>query len=290
MNSETDLASRGGRRAPAAYAVVALLAPLAAVPLFAGSADSDLGVMPMLYLIMAYSVYPAALLGAYMWATGSGHRWINGIDWTKIPEEARPFRVSRAGKYLFIGLLVMYLGIMLTIGDADLILVGLIASTVGGTVVILFGILRASRGGASAFERMPAKRQAALAAASIAVLLAPVLLGDVGGEVRIDAGDESISVRAPLADFRLSYSSIDNVELREHFDRGARMMGYGADVGSGNWRNAELGDYTLAAYFKVDMCIVAWSHGRAYAFNCPSEEATRALCEDIIEKRAAAHA
>lgn len=86
-------------------------------------------------------------------------------------------------------------------------------------------------------------------------------------------------------DLTVDISAIDSVEYRENGVDGSRDWGYGnLTVGLGSFSNDEFGSYTRYTYVKPDACIVLHVGEKILVINGKSDEATRALYEEISAK------
>ena len=119
--------------------------------------------------------------------------------------------------------------------------------------------------------------------------------------IKIALGSGTISVNTEHLDTQLGvigldgavhtliYEETESVELREDlktFDRGERLSGRETrSVCSGTYRNGEYGTYELYAMKQMNCLIVARTQSGVMAFNYESDEATRALYENIILQR-----
>lgn len=105
----------------------------------------------------------------------------------------------------------------------------------------------------------PLNRTAVIISTSVAVL---ILVGAMAlmfiGDIETDFSQDSFTVDSPFYnELSVKYSDIDSIELRDEFDPGVRVMGFGsARLLMGNFKNDEFGNYTLYAYTGADSCIV----------------------------------
>ena len=106
------------------------------------------------------------------------------------------------------------------------------------------------------------------------------------GDIEYGCGETALEIQADFsADLVVSYEEMDEIALREDFDIGTRVMGFGAvRLSMGSFRNDELGDYTLYAYNACDSVILIRSGEKYLAINAETEEETLALYESLLEK------
>lgn len=116
---------------------------------------------------------------------------------------------------------------------------------------------------------------------SFAVILIPIL----GGRT-ISAGiaDGKLHVKAMFVDARIPMSRIDAVELRQTFDPGIRLFGYGGMTrGYGDFSNEEFGGYIFAGDTKVPSFIIVRYDGRkTLVFNLGDSESTYRMYSSLV--------
>lgn len=121
---------------------------------------------------------------------------------------------------------------------------------------------------------------------TIFTIIAVVFLMTSYGDVSAGLDDDSVSVSAPRVNFDILYEDIQDCELRDGFERGRRVGGYGSSkILSGNFQNEEFGKYRLASYTKVDTCIIITAKdGKHYAFNLDTRDKTVAFHADLMSR------
>lgn len=248
--------------------------------------------------VILYTMFPLIIMGIYMWVSGSGHRWINGPDWTKMSENTRVQASRTVGIWiaistfvLAIGMAVMfhYMGKSLAIGMGAFVI-----SLIGFMALIFYPIVKVSR---KSFEEEwryktstgPSKGKAIAAVLIFSIAIIPIGLvsAELGGngEITVTLNDDDFSVKGPMFDHTFAYNEVDSIELDPKFDKGKRISGYGTStIKSGNFRNDELGDYKLASYAKIMPCIVIIVDGEYYAFNQSSDKLTEDLYDKLMER------
>ena len=106
------------------------------------------------------------------------------------------------------------------------------------------------------------------------------------GNIDYSCGADALDVDTTYGNkLTISYAQMDTVELRENFDAGHRVFGFGsARLSIGTFQNTELGNYTLYAYNACDDVILIRS-GEAYlAINDATAEQTQGLYKLLLEK------
>ena len=120
----------------------------------------------------------------------------------------------------------------------------------------------------------------------ILAILAAVAAMLFSGSITYTCGEETLRIESTAASgLEVAYQDLDSIELREDFDMGQRVMGYGSFwLSMGFFQNDELGDYTLYAHNSCDTVILIRSGDKYLAINAGTPEETRALYETLLEK------
>lgn len=120
-------------------------------------------------------------------------------------------------------------------------------------------------------------------ASIVIVVMAVVLLMFSAGYVNASMDEDSVTVDAFMAHEDITYDEIAWIELVDSMDYGVRVGGYaGSDFLSGNFRNDDLGRYTLAVHKSTDLCIVVHkTSASAVVFNLDNNDSTRAFYEAL---------
>jgi uncharacterized membrane protein len=129
------------------------------------------------------------------------------------------------------------------------------------------------------------------AAFIVTVVVVAVIFAIVGvlmlvGDVEISFREASFEIGATFnGSIEIEYSEIDEIEFREDFDKGVRVMGFGSPrLFVGNFRNNEFGGYTLYSYTKCPAAVVIRSGEKILVVNLSDAAATRELYNTISEK------
>ncbi len=275
--------------------VASIAMPFALVALLSASgwSVSDLIVQALILAVM----FPLIASSLYMWATGKGAMLIAGYNTSPKAVRDRYDSVSLSkfvGKLMTISMIVMLAGLEMLVLDLSTTMfwVLLFAST-----AILFGGIfymntgkRFLRVGAQEIvvaekDRRRNRLIAVASLASVAVILAAVFLFIGSGSVSASLEHDALQVNAPFVDEHIAYGDIRSVELRQTFDDGRRVGGFGgSEVSSGNFLNDELGRYTLARYNAVESCIVVHHTGGVLVFNLDSSDTTERMYGDLLSK------
>lgn len=117
----------------------------------------------------------------------------------------------------------------------------------------------------------------------LAVVMAVVLVSS--GHVDVSMDEDSLNIDASMMRENISYADIVSIELREDFDAGTRIGGYGThDISSGKFRNDEFGKYRLAMHNDVDPVIVVHLADRVVVFNMGSAQDTESAFRELSER------
>ena len=258
------------------WIAVALIVP--AIVTLASSGD----VFTMgLYGVMSFCCFPLAILGIYMWATGNGWRWTNGVDWTKMDDEQRRATASHIGKYIAVSMTIVTVSIPFMLSN---FIVGILMIA-AGCILALVPFINLGNRKLKAPVWDGRKTALGVAAVSIVCLAVPFIPVGNTDSVNVTFDEESFRVSAPMFDHEFRYDEIEQHELDPDFEKGSRKWGYGTpDIMSGKFRNSQFGDYELASYAKVGPCIVISVGGDIYAFNQSSDAATQACYDELLSR------
>ena len=239
----------------------------------------------LLNVIIAFCVIPIVAFGMYMWVSGRGQMWINGVNWKALDE----YQSKRAVRLMGLSMAVFGIGLYLSfmfIAESLTIFILLIVILIVGLLVFLVYV------NTKKFRSRPAKEpkmsQSTMLAVSMIVIFASVIpafmMTDVFGDgnINVNVTDDYVSVEGPMFKYReFNYDEIDECWLDKNFEKGKRINGYGtSNIKSGHFENSSFGRYMLASYAKVTPCIVISMDGEIYAFNQSTVEET----QDVYDK------
>lgn len=233
--------------------------------------------------ICFFVMFPIVMMSAYMWLTGKGARFINGVDWSKLSEQETKNRVSSIGFWIMVSMIIVMNGLAVI---PSYIWVGLGILGVGSILAIVIAIKTVVGGTGRRMISVDSMKALSILLVVALVSLVPttyIVTEFTSNEsVDVTVGEDSFTVKAPMFDHNFKYSEIEEIRYDADFDKGSRKMGYATDtICSGKWKNTEFGDYELAAYAKVKPCIVISAGGGIYAFNQDSDDATLNLFNDL---------
>lgn len=128
------------------------------------------------------------------------------------------------------------------------------------------------------------KRNLAIGVGIVVVLLVAmvaVLLNT--GHVDAHLEDDALVIDATMMHKTIVYTDIESVELRDEFDAGTRVGGFGGlKVATGNFRNDEFGTYKLAMHSGMrPVIVVHCTDSSVVVFDAGSPDGTRAMFEDL---------
>ena len=263
------------------YVALTVIASAIAMIYVAFSNGSFLGLlMPAVNLFV---MFPIIMMSAYMWLTGKGARFINGVDWSKLNEQETKNKVSSIGFWIMISMIVIMYGLAVI---SSHIWIGL--GILGFSAVLAFVVLIRTVAGGSSRPMITLDSMKALSILLVVTLVSVVPTTYLStelkssGSVDVSLEEETFTVKAPMFDHTFKYTEIEEIRYDADFDKGTRKWGYGSEtICSGKWKNSEFGNYELAAYTKVRPCIVISVGGDIYAFNQSSDDATLNLFNDL---------
>ena len=298
---------------PAIPAVLNLLCLLitAADPKQKGQNKKALGIvfwiMPLLSLLVCSTVYAVALgktldlgvllplllgslfliMGNYLPKVKQNSTLGIKISWTLQNEENWNKTHRFTGKLWVIGGTVMMLMILLPSKWTIPVLLTVTLILVIGPILYSFRIYKAHISQGIAYTVLP-KHKRLLPAAITVLTLAVVGILMFTGNINYIFEDNALKIEASYTSgLTLSYEDMDTVTLREDFDIGSRVMGFGsARLSMGSFQNEELKDYTLYAHRTCDSMILIRSGNNWLAINAQTPEETQALYEILLEKTA----
>ncbi len=131
------------------------------------------------------------------------------------------------------------------------------------------------------------KKSSTIASAILLPLVAVVVCVMLfTGNVTTHYGEDSLEIKATYhGDATIAYSDIEDIEYREEFSKGSRMMGYGSPkLSLGAFNNSEFDNYTLYSYTKCDAVVVLTVRGKKIVVNGKSAEETKAIYEALTER------
>lgn len=267
-------------------------------------------IMPMISLTMTGVVYAIALgksvdvllvvplllgmlfvvMGNYMPKVKQNHTLGVKIYWTLNNEENWNKTHRFAGKCWVIGGLLMMLAAALPLPWMIPVMMIAIFLLAGAPIVYSYLIYRGHKAQgieyAQPAETKQQKRNRLLVWVLILAILAAVAAMLFSGSITYTCGEETLRIESTAASgLEVAYQDLDSIELREEFDMGQRVMGYGSfRLSMGFFQNEELGDYTLYAYNSCESVILIRSGDKYLAINAKTPEETRALYETLLEK------
>lgn len=279
------------------FVAIALIVPTILIAVFYFTSNLDI-IGLFLSMVILYTMFPLTMVGVYMWASGSGHRWINGPDWTKMSENTRT-QASR-----FVGIWMSVAILILAVGMAALFyymgrsftsaIVFFVVALIACMAIVFYAVIKVSRKGFEEewkYKPSPNPSKGKVIAAVLVFTIAIIPIGFAsaeisnGGEITINLNEDDFSVVGPMFDHTFAYDEVDSIELDTDFKKGKRISGYGTStLMSGKFRNDTIGDYQLASYTKVTPCIVIIVDGEYYAFNQSSNKLTEDLYSELMER------
>ena len=106
------------------------------------------------------------------------------------------------------------------------------------------------------------------------------------GDISYTFGESALQIKAGWSEnISVDYAKIDEVEFREDFDFGVRLIGFSsARLYTGTFQNGELDGYTLYAYSGCHTVVLIRSGEDWLAINAQTAEETRQLYQTLLEK------
>lgn len=119
------------------------------------------------------------------------------------------------------------------------------------------------------------------------IALVAVAVMILAGNTSAEFGDSSVKLKAFMtSSSEISYDNIKNVEYTDAFERGTRAFGIGSfKIETGDFKNSEFGSYKLYSWKACDaVVLISTKDNKYYVTNGKTEEETRALYEQLLEK------
>jgi len=256
-----------------------------ALQIFAGYNESSL----LFNGIIAFCFVPLIAFGMYMWTTGRGQMWINGVNWNALDEGQSQRTVRLMGLLIAALCIALFVSMALIFYDLTLFIIVMAAIIAAFMYPIYYVNSKKYRAKPAKEPRFSANAMLAISVAVIIASAAPALvLSDMVGDgtIKVNVTDDYVSVEGPMFPLKeFDYDKIEELKYDSNFDKGRRTNGFGTPtIQSGHFWNETFLDYMLASYAKVKPCIAIKYEGRWYAFNQSSVELTQQLYDDINDK------
>ena len=120
----------------------------------------------------------------------------------------------------------------------------------------------------------------------ILLVIAIIAIAFSAGHVDVGMDEDSITIDATMMKKDIEYNEIERIELRDDFDAGTRVGGYGTPkFSTGNFKNAEFGTYKLAMHNGIMPVVVIYClNGDVVVFNTDDPDRTRTMAEELNER------
>lgn len=246
----------------------------------------------LLGIISITTMTPIIAMSVHFMVNRTGHRFVNGPDWTKMTPEQIQWALKRVGFVLTASMIPMCWSIVLiALPDIGLIAFAVLLSL--SLILLVAGLVVSLRKPPEIVRNTPMTELNKWLVFIVAMALAAVptavitIEGDVADSITIDFMEDRVKVKGPMFDHEFLYSEIafEDCVLDDDFDRGSRRVGYSTgSIESGKYRNSLLGNYELSSYTSCDSCIVIKVGGSYYAFNQKTEERTSELYAELCSR------
>jgi hypothetical protein len=263
-----------------AYIVLAFAVPLVSTAILVLTGHDIVDSLAV--VIAVWICYPILCMGAYMWMTGTGERWLNNVNLSKYPEDQRRAVVAEFGVGITVMSVLLMIGISLVTMGTNGVIFCFIFIAAGIIAVIVPMVRTFSRKSFKPYASPSVAKEVAIVAGVTILALAPTFYfgSNFTGSVDLEFGEDSFSVEAPMFSHTFSYSEVEGLQYIWDFDKGTRVMGYATGtICSGRYSTDYFSEgdylkYDLASYAKVAPCIVFWYDGDMYAFNQEDDKST----------------
>lgn len=229
--------------------------------------------------------YPCVVIGLYMALEGKGEHAINGVDWSSMNKEQTSNFVHFWGIFFTLGSAMMMVSLALLM---SYMVPGILLMVAGIIIMLLPMAFRERVKNRRFVMRSRGTKVAVFAVVSIAVIAPTLYLMNTEqavNAVKIEFGEDSFRVIAPMVDETFDYDLVVAPTLDPDFDRGTRIWGYATHtICSGQFNNTAFGNYTLASFAQVDPCVFFEYKGKYFAFNQSSAELTEKAYEELLKR------
>ena len=212
------------------------------------------------------------------------------LKWTLASDENWNYTHRLAGKVWVIAgvamLPLVFLPMRLAIAGMFILLLVAMAIPVVASYVYYTKQLREGTLKESAFVAEKKKGNIVTSAILLPVILVLVCVMLFTGNVTTHYGEDRLEIKATYhSDAAIAYSEIEDIEYREEFAKGSRMMGYGSPrLSLGAFNNSEFENYTLYSYTNCDAAVVLTVRGKKIVVNGKNPEETKAIYEELTER------
>ncbi len=123
------------------------------------------------------------------------------------------------------------------------------------------------------------------AVSAIVIIVVAILI--MGSHINITLTDDGINIDASMENEFILYTDIKDIEIRDSFDTGNKVMGYDVPgMKSGEFRNNEFGNYRLAIHSDIGKYIIIEKmDGKHTVFNCGSVDDTVSMYNEILVRK-----
>ena len=267
-------------------------------------------IMPLISLVVSCGMYAVAMgrtvdvyvvaplmlgvlfvvIGNYMPKVKQNSSLGVKIPWTLCNEENWNKTHRFAGKVWVAGGVVLMLTALLPAKWLVFSLLGCVLLLAFAPMVYSFTVYKAHKTQGITYA-VPPKTQKEKIASRVSMVLVIAILAGVAvvmftGDITYTLGEERLQIKAGYSEsIAVPYADLDEIELRENFDFGVRVLGFhSARLSTGTFQNEELADYTLYAYSGSHTVILIRSGEDWLAINAKTAEETKALYESLLTK------
>ena len=150
-----------------------------------------------------FVMFPIIMMSAYMWLTGKGARFINGVDWSKLNEQEIRNKVSSIGFWIMISMIIIMYGLAVM---PSYIWIGLGILGVGAVLAIVITIKTIAGGTSRQIISLDSVKALSILLVVTLVSLVPttyIMTEFTSSEsVDVTVGNESFTVKAPCSIIR----------------------------------------------------------------------------------------
>ena len=213
------------------------------------------------------------------------------IKWTLENEENWNKTHRFAGKVWFIGGFIMLLTAFLTIEYALLSIIILIVPMVALPVIYSYSYHKKQLKEGTAtvnpiYDRAKYKKIGIGSTIVLTIIIIGIIVIMFTGNIKPQFNEESLIVDSTYwQTLEVDYKDIEDIEFKEDFSVGMKTNGFNsARLSLGEFKNKELGDYTVLVYNAENSVVAIKTKDRVLVINADTKEATKEIYEELYNR------
>ena len=230
------------------------------------------------------------LIGNYLPKTKQNSTLGVKISWTLNNEENWNKTHRLCGKVWVIGGITMIFSVFLPLSVSWIFIICLIIIMTVIPIVYSYSIYKRHKKEGVEYVA-PTKSKAEKIAYKISLVVVTIIIAAVvvvmfTGNINVNFDETKFNVNTDFwDDIQVPYEDIDTITYSKDFDKGMRTYGFGsAKLSLGNFKNEDLGSYTLYAYNGAKEFIIIRSDDETLVIGMKDSDQTQEIYNYILEK------